>query len=51
MKRMVVTKTIKGIVLVRGESNYNLDLGVGKSFAKKDINPDRIPNRNNVNKR
>ena len=35
MKRMILTKNLKGVVIVRGESYYRLDLGMGKPITKK----------------
>ncbi|CAH1111570.1 unnamed protein product [Psylliodes chrysocephalus] len=47
MKRMIITKNLKGAVLVCGESAYNTNNGMGKPVTKKknlsNINPTKIP--------
>jgi len=54
MKRIILTKSSQGTVLVRGESAYKMDVGVGKSITKKTKNsgrmnkPAKIPKHNVV---
>lgn len=43
MKRMIISKNSNKVVIVRGESNYRSDLGMGKTITKKGKN---IPNMN-----
>lgn len=54
MKRMILTKSSKGTVLIRGEIVYNSDSGVGKPVTKKtksieNMKPTKIPKQNVVN--
>lgn len=53
MKRMILTKNSNGVVIVRGESNYRTDLGVGQSITKRgksipNMDPTLITKKNAV---